>query len=389
MKTKIKFLTLSMILLASGCRSPEPSVESSDTLKVSPNASIQPKGNALFYPNPKRTGVDFSMAQREYQAWKTKYLQICPDQISADVKQNDTHGVSEGAAYGLLLAAGFKDKATFDRILNSVKLRTNQRGLMNWRFPLCGKPQDAGWLNSATDAELDIAFGLIKAFKNWKDVSYKKAAIDRIHAIKAHQTTICNGTQILEADDNTMGCETGNSRPRINPSYYAPGYFRVFAAFDTAPGHREFWRKMVKDSYEVLSKVHQASDGLMADWGYFDGTPDGPFGYESCRMPWRLLFDYQTVASSPWESLETKAAPSILRTMNATIDKKGGLGKTGHDRNSCFLGGFALTAAAVSQDKLDQSVNDWIGAIKEEDNAYYQGTLRVLYLLLVTGHGTY
>ena len=51
--------------------------------------------------------------------------------------------------------------------------------------------------------------------------------------------------------------------------------------------------------------------------------------------------------------------------------------------NSAFVGSFAL-AAAYDQAKLDAAVAAWLAG-NGDDNPYFQGTLRVLYLLAAAG----
>jgi len=54
--------------------------------------------------------------------------------------------------------------------------------------------------------------------------------------------------------------------------------------------------------------------------------------------------------------------------------------------NSAFYGSLALSGLAVGQEKADQHYNTWINANPLYDNAYYQGTLRMIYLLLAGGN---
>ncbi len=52
--------------------------------------------------------------------------------------------------------------------------------------------------------------------------------------------------------------------------------------------------------------------------------------------------------------------------------------------NSCFCGGFALTGMAKGQSTFDSYVTSWLEAPLNDD-AYYQGTLRLLFMM--TGAG--
>ena len=52
--------------------------------------------------------------------------------------------------------------------------------------------------------------------------------------------------------------------------------------------------------------------------------------------------------------------------------------------NSAFVGSFALSAA-YDQTALDAAVTSWLSS-NGDDNPYFQGTLRVLYLLAAAGN---
>jgi endoglucanase len=90
----------------------------------------------------------------------------------------------------------------------------------------------------------------------------------------------------------------------VNPSYFAPYAFRIFAEID--PTHD--WKGLVDTSYEVLEKSMAAtldkskSAGLPPDWMTISRTdasvhiPQGGaktnFGYDALRMPWRIGLDW-------------------------------------------------------------------------------------------------
>jgi len=65
------------------------------------------------------------------------------------------------------------------------------------------------------------------------------------------------------------------------------------------------------------------------------------------------------------------------------VDGHGGLPSAAQAQNSAFVGSFAL-AGAYDQGKFDSYMTSWLSA-KLDDGPYYQGTLRVLYLLVAAG----
>src|SRR5690606_24555910 len=120
-----------------------------------------------------------------------------------------------------------------------------------------------------------------------------------------------------------------------------------------------------------------ASDGPYPDWSNTDGSANGSgYSYDAARTPWRIATDYA------W-SAEPRAAAELARVV-AFVDAAGGIPVGSKDNNSTCSGAFAL-AAIPDQPKFDQYMEDWMAA-GGDDRPYFQGTLRVLYLLLAGGH---
>jgi endo-1,4-beta-D-glucanase Y len=296
------------------------------------------------------------MVQTEYTAWKAKYVQNCGSE--ARVIKSGEETVSEGIAYGMLLSVLAGDQDLFDRLWSYYKSRRNKNGVMNWKTGGCD-PTTIWGENGATDAELDAAAALILADKRWGGYQADTTAL--INIIKTHETTQCNGRTVLKPGDAWGGCD------RTNPSYFAPAYYRAFAAY--VPQDAAFWSKFVSDSYALLS-TNQAG-GLPTDWCNGSGAREGDYGWEACRVPWRIAVDYG------WSQ-----DPAAVQSLQA-IASAGGSIASFKDPNSCFRGGLALTGV-TDQAKLDSNVTQWLANVPADDS-YYQGTLRVLYLYTAAG----
>jgi endoglucanase len=109
-----------------------------------------------------------------------------------------------------------------------------------------------------------------------------------------------NGAPVLVANDLER---FNNAKVLVNPSYFAPYAYRVFAKVD--PGHD--WLGLVDNSYAVLQELNRQpvdadrSAGLPPDWismdrrtGEFSAVSDAlttRFGYDALRLPWRLALD--------------------------------------------------------------------------------------------------
>jgi hypothetical protein len=73
--------------------------------------------------------------------------------------------------------------------------------------------------------------------------------------------------------------------------------------------------------------------------------------------------------------------------VSSYVDSNGGVSGVRFDKNSAFLGAFALSAMPLGQSKLDSYITSWL-TTPMDDTPYYQGTLRRLYLQLAAGQFT-
>jgi endo-1,4-beta-D-glucanase Y len=247
--------------------------------------------------------------------------------------------------------------------------------MMSWNFSVCGGSQDSG---GATDGDLDIAMALILADAKWG--GYRTQAEVLISALKQYATASCDGRRVLRPGDRWGSC-ADNVDKRLNPSYFSPAYYRAFAAY--VPNQADFWNGLVDDTYALLAVYQQRMSGLLPDWSYSDGSTAGAYGYEACRVPWRIATDYA------WSG--DVRAKTLLQGLRSWAATRGGPGQAASEKNSCFVGGFALTALAEGQAEADAWFASWLSAIPQGpdpsmgDNPYYQGTLRPLYMAVAGG----
>jgi endo-1,4-beta-D-glucanase Y len=107
--------------------------------------------------------------------------------------------------------------------------------------------------------------------------------------------------ELIHPDPNPSVPEVPSQTVDIaNPSYFAPAYYRVFAAVtDNAD-----WLKVVNSSYAIIERSLNAvsgneANGLVPAWCNFAGEPveaySGPplyFQHDSTRTPFRMAQDY-------------------------------------------------------------------------------------------------
>lgn len=312
----------------------------------------------------------------EYQKWKSAYVKDCSSTLSRVQAGGSAPGsessetFSEGIGYGMLLAVSFNDRKTFDNLWAYYKAARNTHGLMNWKMNACtGNYYDA---NGASDGDLDTAMALVKGDRLWG--GYTTDANALIDAIHEFETMPCSGQTLLRPGDAWgLECTTGS----LNPSYFSPAYYRAFAIYQ--PSQASFWTKFADDSIKLLRTYQESTDGhaLMGEWSSATQLSDKSYGYNACRTPWRVAMDYV------WWG--TSDAKTYLTNVSAYVDSKGGIAGVPFDKNSAFLGPFALSGIAT--DKCDTYYQAWMAGAQYDDR-YFQGTLRVLAMLVMAGKFT-
>ena len=305
-----------------------------------------------------------------YTTWKGKFYVDCGGgQARIANGQGSNNTVSEGMGYGMLLAVGNADKTAFDALWAYYKGRVDSNGLMNWSIDGCTSGNNNAY--AATDADEDVAMALVEADAKWG--GYKTDATNLINLIKKYETAPGPPSYLRPGDAANNG---GKGDGIVNPSYFAIGYWHVWATYlgDT------FWNQLATDAYTMLAAYQKltisgSTGALVPDWGNSQGQ--NPYGssyyYDACRTPWRVAVDYA------W--FGTAAAQTFLQNVSSYVDGKGGIGSLSFDKNSAFLGPFALSGTAVSQAKADAYLNAWLSTTMD-DTPYFQGSLRGLCLLL-------
>jgi len=307
----------------------------------------------------------------EYTTWRSRYVVDCGDGVRARVQTGGANSpseetFSEAIGYGMLLAVAMDDQATFDKLWAYYLSNLDANGLMNWKMQAC---TTTIWgPNGASDGDLDTAMALVQAEARWG--GYAADANTLLDAIRVHETEQCTTYLVLLPGDAWGDCSGNN----LNPSYFSPAYYRAFAAFQ--PEQAAFWTRLADDSITLLLLYQtQVQDALMSEWANASGTvADQSYGYNACRTPWRVGLDYA------WWG--TEGAAEYLRKVSTYVDAQGGVASTPFDKNSAYLGAFAMSGLVV--DKCEEYYQSWmVGAIY--DDMYFQGTLRVLAMLSLSG----
>lgn len=263
----------------------------------------------VFYENSNYSAVrrpfsSYTILSSSWENYKKRFIN--GDGRVIDYSQHSIT-TSEGQGYAMLRAVWSDDKVTFDRVWKWTRDTMKRPGdnLFGWRW---GKNTNGtygfisgGGDNSASDADQDIALALVFASHRWHEPSYQNDAAKILPDIWNKETALISGKRYITAGN----WAANQNEVVINPSYFAPYAWRIFAAID----RKHNWAGMISPAYEVLSSSGEApldkskGVGLPPDWLVVaspSGTLKSPsipnlstnYSFDAMRVPWRIALDY-------------------------------------------------------------------------------------------------
>ena len=157
--------------LSEGGATSTPDAEGGSTPKVD-------GGNRFPFPQNSRAsrctyaaGADAEHVRQTYFAWKNELVTADGAGGHLRVRRPNSPGgevnstVSEGIAYGMMLAVVMDDQALFDELWKYSQLWLDANGLMHWYINAAGTaPLGTG---AATDSDEDMAWALVMASRKW------------------------------------------------------------------------------------------------------------------------------------------------------------------------------------------------------------------------------
>lgn len=181
-----------------------------------------------------------------------------------DHSQADLRTVSEGQAYGLFFALVAQDRKTFDSLLNWTENNLSS-GNLGKQLPawIWGK-QGENWgvidANSASDADLWIAYTLLEAARVWCHAPYadKASALGRLILDQESMDVRGLGLSILPGNNGFAGSD---GSARLNPSYLPPF---MMARFANAWADDPRWANVYLASQRLL--LDSGRGGYYPDW---------------------------------------------------------------------------------------------------------------------------
>lgn len=262
--------------------------------------------------------------------------------------------VSEGQAYGMLLAVAAGDRERFERIWSwtgAHLLRPD--GLLSWHWS-GGRVVDA---SPASDADVDAARALVLAGRRFGAPDLTAAGARMAAAVLEHETLRAGDHLVLVAGPWAV------ERRIANPSYFAPC---AFADLMEATGDGR-WGELRDSSYRLVEGL-LAGGRLPPDWASVGedgalrpigppGAPGGPprYGLDAVRLPFRL--------SEPCGG----AGARLAARMWAHLDRSAGRGGAiaydldgrrvdGSDHPAALVGTAAAARAAGDHEASDSLI---------------------------------
>ena len=348
-----------------------------------------------------------------YDLWKAKYLVngCASNQYYIFFDSGNTITVSEAMGYGFMiipLMAGYDPIAQtyFNGLYRYYRAHPSSimPRLMAWKqITNC---VDADGPDSATDGDVDIAFGLLLAHAQWGSAG----TINYLQEAKLIIADIMGANKIegdINQDLNSVKLgdwvKSGSRMNATRTSDFVMDHFRVFAyaSQDTT------WNNVVDQCYNLIDSMqtnYSPSTGLLPDFivnvntnpapappNFLEEPTDGDYSYNACRDPWRMASDY-LINGEVRAQVATKKIASWLKTSaNGNIYKV----YAGYHLNGVKMATWtdnSFTAPFAVGAMLDTANQAWLntlyGNIKTfyNNGGYYDNTLTLLSLITISGN---
>ena len=201
----------------------------------------------------------------EWNAYASRFVQADGRVIDLTFDRKST---SEGQSYGLFFALVANDRAQFDTVLKwtSDNLAAGQLGA---RLPawLWGQRADGSWgvkdQNSASDADLWLAYTLLEAARLWKAPGYADTGRALLAQVRSKEVAQAGATGPVLLP-GAVGFVLDKGRFRINPSYLPGFLFRYLAVAEPAGPWQAIWDGYLRIAPQIFA-TGVAPDDVVVD----------------------------------------------------------------------------------------------------------------------------
>jgi endoglucanase len=346
-----------------------------------------------------------------YRQWRRRYIKTgckAGEYYVWFERKGNKQCVSEGQGYGMIITALMAGadpsaKTIYDGLFNFYKdHRNNHKYLMAW-----AQGQDCINIDksSATDGDMDIAYSLLLANRQWGSngsIHYLQEARNMIGAIMKYEINPKTYSVILSDAIEYDSKDYFDTRT----SDFMPANFK---AFEVASGDKK-WSTVVNNNYKLfhyMERIYSADAGLVPDFivninkkptpakaRFLESKYDGYYNYNACRVPWRIATDYLLTGDPRAKAINDKINHWIRETTKGNPDNiSAGYTLEGNDIEGryfealSFIGPFAVSAM------VDQKNQQWLNAVwdylvhfKLKDYDYYDNSIKLLNMIILSGN---
>ncbi|MEI2396307.1 MULTISPECIES: glycosyl hydrolase family 8 [Paenibacillus] len=356
-------------------------------------------------PNNVTQTVMDNAVKTKWDAWKGAYLKPAGTGKYYVKYNSDGETVSEAHGYGMLftvLMAGYDTNAQtyYNGLYNYYTAHPSSINpyLMSWK-------QNSSFQNiegedSATDGDMDIAYSLLLAHRQWGStgsVNYLQAATSIINAIMDNEINQTQWTIRLGDWANS-----GSYNTATRPSDFMLSHLK---AFQSATGDAR-WQNVTDKTYTIINSLYtgySSTTGLLPDFvvyssntykpaaaNFLEDANDGHYNYNSCRTPWRITTDYLLTGDN--------RALSQLNQLNSWIKTKvsstPGNIKDGYKLNGTTFGSYNSGAfyAPFGVSAMTSSGNQsWLNSLWSHTSGsaaedYYEDSIKLFSMIVMSGN---
>lgn len=318
----------------------------------------------------------------EWQAFKRLYLST--DGRVIDASTRDSLTVSEGQAYAMTFALIGNDRDGFARTLawtrDNLAGGSLERTLPAWKW---GRAEDGKWAvldrNSASDADLWMAYALTQAGTLWHDAEYKQLGQGMSQLILREEVGLVPGLGATVLPGPRGFVAAGSWR--LSASYVPVQVLRTLQRGSDA----SLWSSVLDSSYHVI--VGSSPRGFAADWiryrqgEGFSADPDshGVGSYNAIRVYlWAgMLDEADPLAASLIRQLKPMANAAAQHLPPESIDTD-----TLESHGQPPVGFLAAVSPLLMRLKLTDAVATYRKRIETEslqDNRHYYSDALTLF----------
>lgn len=346
-----------------------------------------------------------------YDYWKGKYLKnnlsslpggyYVKGEITGSPEGFVPLGTSEGQGYGMIitaLMAGHDPNAQtiFNGLFKTARAykSSGNPNLMGW--VVADHINAQGHFGSATDGDLDIAYSLLLAHKQWGSngtVNYLAEAQNMItNGIKASYVTTNNRLNLGDWDSK--------SSLATRPSDWMLSHLRAFYEFTGD----QTWINVINNLYNVYTQVsnnYASSTGLISDfvvnnppqpapeWYLNEFQQTNAYYYNAARVPLRIVMDYAMYGDTRGKTIADKIAVWIKgKASNSPANIR-----DGYQLNGTTIGGYAtavFVSPFIAASTTSTSHQAWVNAgwdwMKNKQENYFSDSYNLMTMLFITGN---